>query len=138
MKKDSKLKSCNSFISKIKRNGIFIALFAVMSLGISETAYANTDKKKIQTPELSLKVVNTTIINLFAQIERQSGFPAIYAEELKEALKHRVSITVYRTPVEAILDTAFEGTELAYEIKEGKIYITKAKEGAKSAQPAAK
>ncbi|MFR9523507.1 MAG: TonB-dependent receptor [Rikenellaceae bacterium] len=93
-----------------------------MLMGISEVQAQVVNAK---TPQLSMKLENTTIANLLTQIEKQSSFAFVYSDDLKETLKQRVSISVYREHIEGILDKAFKGTDLAYTINAKQVVVSK-------------
>lgn len=75
-----------------------------------------------QTTKLNLKAENTTILKVFEQIENVSGYRFFYDNGLKD-LKKETSIRANGKSIVKILDELFEGTDIAYEIKDRIILV---------------
>jgi TonB-linked SusC/RagA family outer membrane protein len=121
--KKSKLKKSNlitfwlRFLMIMKLN-IFIICLSAWSVMATES-YAQT--------RLSLQMDNTTIAEVFKQIENQSEFRFFYTEHLE--VDKNVSVNFRNASIDEILDHVLTGTNINYQVVDRQIalYLNKGK-----------
>lgn len=91
---------------------LFVALFQV----VAEESYS-------QTATVSVKVEQTSLVNLFSQIEKQSEFLFFYVDsDVKDIF---VSVDAHKKSIDVILSQALKGTDLTYSINDRNINISR-------------
>ena len=91
-------------------------LFMVITL-LSFTATA-----AVTAQNVSLSLNNVKVEQVFTAITKQTGLSVAYSKQVVD-INRRVNIHATNEDVNVIMDQLIEGTDLAYEIKDGKIYL---------------
>jgi len=107
-------RSLKLFLLKMKITFTFL-LFGLVS--VSASTYS-------QNTKLDVSFKNSSIIDLFREIEKQSEFYFFYQKEELAELEN-VSVEVKGAKVTAILDDVLKGTELNYKIVDRYIIVRK-------------
>lgn len=81
-----------------------------------------------QSARLNLELVDVSLVNVFEEIEAQTEFSFFYDNSLIE-LDREVTIDVSNRKIEEVLDNIFEGTDIAYEVMDRHILITRKSSG---------
>ena len=76
-----------------------------------------------QNAKLSLDLDQATIEDVLGKIENQSEFYFLYSEKVVD-VKKRVSISLKNREIESVLNALFEGSEIAYVIKDRQIVLS--------------
>jgi TonB-linked SusC/RagA family outer membrane protein len=71
---------------------------------------------------VSLKVKNASLLDVFKQLRKQSGVGFVYDNKMLDASKP-VSINVTNAPLKSVLDECFEDQPLSYELVQNMIVI---------------
>lgn len=71
---------------------------------------------------VSITLNNVKVAEVLSTISKQTGLTVAYSKQIVD-LNRKVSIHVRDVAVDKVLDKLIEGTSLAYEIKNGKIYL---------------
>lgn len=108
-------------IKKIPNAMKLTFLFLVISL-LSFTAKASAQK-------VSITLDNAKVETVLSAIAQQTGFSMAYSEQIVN-LNRRISIHVKDADVNLALDKLISGTNLDYEVKNGKIYLFEKKDSA--------
>lgn len=107
-------------------NERFKKMFLVMRLSVVlllMSVFTAVGGSYSQNTKFSLNLRNTTIKQVFNEIEQNSEFIIVYSDDLVD-VSEEVSIIVKNSPVEKVLDQLFAGSKLGYEIKDRQIVIT--------------
>ncbi|MEN8155769.1 MAG: TonB-dependent receptor [Bacteroidota bacterium] len=99
----------------LKMKFLSILLFAILSVSATETIYS-------QQTKFNLNLNNSTVKQVFQEIEENSEFILLYNEQITD-VNRKVDIEVRDETVETILDQVFEGTNITYEIYDRQIVI---------------
>lgn len=91
---------------------LFVGLFQM----VAEVSYS-------QTTTVTLKAEQTSLVSLFAQIEKQSEFMFFYVDA--DVQNVRVTINAHNKTIDEVLSQAFKGTNLTYTINDRNINILK-------------
>lgn len=90
-------------------------------------ATANSPENYSEQVNLTVKMNNTTVRDVFSHIEKNSEYIFIY-QGTKIDLDRSVSVDLSDQPVQAILHEIFAGTNDTYSIKGRQIIVKKAPE----------
>lgn len=93
--------------------GIKLTFLILTILSFSVTASAQ---------RLSISVNNAKVEQVLSSITQQTGLSVAYSKQIVN-LDRRVSINLSEVEVNKVLDKLIEGTNLSYEVKDGKIYL---------------
>lgn len=104
-------------ILMIMKLTIFLILFSVLGSIASDT-YS-------QSKKLTFELKQATIKDILVEIEEQSEFYFLYSEKVID-VDRIVSVQVENKKIESVLNTLFEGTEVAYVIKDRIIVLSSA------------
>ncbi len=77
-----------------------------------------------QSTKFSMSFQNVTLKRVFQEIERTSEFIIIYSDDIVDVSK-KVDVNVSNSTVNEILDQAFKGSYLSYEISDRQIVVNK-------------
>ncbi|RFS18782.1 SusC/RagA family TonB-linked outer membrane protein [Chitinophaga silvatica] len=80
----------------------------------------------VQAQLVNLSVTNQPITKVCKEIEKQTGFYFIYANDLKDK-SYPVSVNIKNQPVREALEKIFEGTPYAYEVNDKLVSVNTAK-----------
>ncbi|MEL7588739.1 MAG: SusC/RagA family TonB-linked outer membrane protein [Prolixibacteraceae bacterium] len=90
-------------------------------MGVSG-AFSNTWSQKTV---FSFHFKERTIREIFVAVEEKSEFVFLFANDLARDLEQRVNVQAESSPLPAILDQALKQTNLAYQIKDRQVLITR-------------
>lgn len=113
LKEKSERKTSTS-LAGIIRTCLLLIIFQVLCV----TAYGQTGER------ISLKMNNATVEEVFNRIEKESGYRFLYSRNVVDVTR-RVSITANRESIGSVLGKLFANTDIAYEIKDNKIVLSK-------------
>ena len=102
----------------IMRISLFICL-AFMGSVFAEDAYSQANKY------YSVTLKNTTIRQAISEIERQSDYFFIVADEVSDELNRIINLSINKRELSEILETLFSGTNLLYMISGRQVFISK-------------
>ena len=113
-------KSCSKksgFLTKtIRIMKLVTVLLIATCLQVSAKSYAQ---------RVTLKETNISLVKVFDEIRKQTGFQFFYADEVLLPAKN-VTVNVKKSPVEEVLDICLQGQGLSYTLS-GNTYIIKRK-----------
>lgn len=114
----------NTFVINRKKTKLpkIILIISFFVLGILFT-YANASSSYAQTKNLTIKLENKSVRDIFDYIEKNSEFIFLYYENMLDT-KRKISIDIENQPVTNVLNKVFEDTNLTYEIEDRQIVIT--------------
>src|ERR1035437_1660243 len=119
MKDNEYLKSLSNgnpfHIFKIMRIIVFM-----LFIGIN-CAFSNTYS---QSATFSLNLKDSSIKEVFNEIENNSVFVFLFSDEILQKLEQKVNIKVQSLAIEKILDKLFESTDLSYVIHDKQVLVT--------------
>ena len=104
----------------IMKSLFFACLIGSAGLAQATNTYA-------QTTTVSLHVENQTVGDVLQQIESKTGFSFFYNNRHVD-LNRRVSVSMNETNIFKILDAVFEGTDVAYQVVDNRIVLSKRNE----------
>jgi len=107
-----------------KKLYLIMRLSFILVLVSSLTVIGNTYS---QSTKFSFQLSNTTIKDVFQQIENNSEFIIVYSDDMIDVSKE-VSVNVEDATVEKILDQILKSTGNSYQIKDRQIVITERKD----------
>ena len=113
----------NKFTSgKTRKVKLFIWLF----LACFHVGWANSVHS--QAMLLSLDITGGTVKDVFAEIERQSGYVFFYYDDALD-VSRKVDIRAEGKTVEQVLEQLFDGTGNSFVVKGRQVFISKGREG---------
>lgn len=114
----------NTFVANRKRAKLpkITLIISFFVFGILST-YVNASSSYAQIKNLTIKLENRSVRDVFDYIEKNSEFVFLYYENMLDT-KRKVSINIENQPVTNVLNKVFEGTNLTYEIEDRQIVIT--------------
>lgn len=96
---------------------LFLCLFVGIALSFSSGMKAQTNDKKF-----TVHLENSSVNELIKVVERQSDYTFAYDEKTVD-LKTKITVNADSKPIQLVLDEAFKGTELTYNISRKKILL---------------
>lgn len=113
-----KINPCKSVFSMMKL--AFLCLLLGSGSILANNVY-------LQTTVLSLKLENSTVKEVFKEIEKNSEYVFFYYDGVLD-VSRKVQVDVKNQTIDKILNILFSGTDNVYAIKDRQIFISKKKE----------
>ncbi len=116
---------------KLLSKGNLLHIFKVMRITIfmllvsSACAFSNSYS---QSTTLKLKLKESSIKEVFNQIENNSEFVFLFSDEISPELEQKVSIDMQSSTIDEVLKKLFEATNLTYVIRNRQILVTQKKQ----------